>query len=770
MARQCLFHIVFLFVVGNCLAKRAPWPPAAKEGEARTFYVDVNSLGKGNGKTIANAFRTIQDCVNHLEIAGDKCLVLPGRYHEEVKIDGKFASKENPFVIEGFEDTHPVLDGTTEIKGKFVNDDQQLVWKQLQDDKLNCKEYPIYYTPYDQKVWQLFIDGEMMTNARWPNARWSDKSLFDASLWGKSSHKTTEKIMYDKDRKLAKSWIDATGAIAVLNIGSWNTFISKVLSHKRGQDWFAFNNTWGHLDHFKPDVGQYFLESKLEFLDSEEEWFIDDKYIYLWAPNGIDPSNSKVMGKSSSFAFTITNSSNIAFKNMDFFATAIKTIPDSKRASLVGNLHFENLNFKYPSYSKRMLGVARKPEGMNVDADSNKVEEIGDLGFVNCTWYGSDGVPLTFSGNNVLLRNNLWEMNDWSCANNDFPSGGIGTILSGNSRNETFIRNRILNNGASAGYRPANYAVAKLNEISGQCWGLGQSDGSGIQVNRGTQSAHSVIMQNWVHDQPKIGIRFDCPNHGSNWDNVGKGATVRENVVWNAGGIMVKGDNHSAIRNMAFAPSYCHQQGKLKPHLLVPHWIGTNPIPFNNHTKVIGNIADLSNGGVSRITKKRIPMSGDHIENNFPQPWNACDDVVANLVDFANLDFRPKVGSAYANAGAGPYKAGLNDEYWIPGRQSRSASRPIPADGVKIAAGRDALIFLQAYEADGHDVYFGVSHGVVARRAPKTLLKKLKGSSNMCPLPSNMRSDQKYFWAVDARVGDEVRRGPVWTFFVEADE
>ena len=64
---------------------------------------------------------------------------------------------------------------------------------------------------------------------------------------------------------------------------------------------------------------------------------------------------------------------------------------------------------------------------------------------------------------------------------------------------------------------------------------------------------------------------------------------------------MVKGDNHSAIRNMAFAPSYCHQQGKLKPHLLVPHWIGTNPIPFNNHTKVIGNIADLSNGGVSRL-------------------------------------------------------------------------------------------------------------------------------------------------------------------------
>ena len=42
-----------------------------------------------------------QECVNHLEIAGDKCLILPGRYHEEVIINNKFATKEKPFVIEG---------------------------------------------------------------------------------------------------------------------------------------------------------------------------------------------------------------------------------------------------------------------------------------------------------------------------------------------------------------------------------------------------------------------------------------------------------------------------------------------------------------------------------------------------------------------------------------------------------------------------------------------------------------------------------------------
>ena len=67
------------------------------------------------------------------------------------------------------------------------------------------------------------------------------------------------------------------------------------------------------------------------------------------------------------------------------------------------------------------------------------------------------------------------------------------------------------------------------------------------------------------------------------------------------GGIMVKGDNHTVTKNLAFSPLYCHQRNtRLKPHINVPHWIGTNPIPFNNHTKVKLNIADYSNGGTSR--------------------------------------------------------------------------------------------------------------------------------------------------------------------------
>ena len=55
-----------------------------------------------------------------------------------------------PSTLLGLEESRPTVEGTTEIKGKFLDENNKLVWKQLEDG--NCKKYPIYYTPYDQKV------------------------------------------------------------------------------------------------------------------------------------------------------------------------------------------------------------------------------------------------------------------------------------------------------------------------------------------------------------------------------------------------------------------------------------------------------------------------------------------------------------------------------------------------------------------------------------------------------------------------------------------
>lgn len=52
---------------------------------------------------------------------------------------------------------------------------------------------------------------------------------------------------------------------------------------------------------------------------------------------------------------------------------------------------------------------------------------------------------------------------------------------------------------------------------------------------------------NWVHDQPKYGLRFDGEP-----PNIGTYGTMKNNVVFRCNGLMVKGDYHTANQNTVF--------------------------------------------------------------------------------------------------------------------------------------------------------------------------------------------------------------------------
>lgn len=162
----------------------------------------------------------IQDCVNNLKEPGDECLIQPGSYHEHVTITNKHGNEGNPIIIRGAPGGKTKLDGTVPLKPV--------------DGKWDKMENGIYKAVIDQDIWQLFIDDEMMTNARWPNSLWSDKTIFDNQYWAHSSTKSTRGLMIDGGKhKLAASGLNATGAMAVLNVGSFCTFTRKVLKHDK---------------------------------------------------------------------------------------------------------------------------------------------------------------------------------------------------------------------------------------------------------------------------------------------------------------------------------------------------------------------------------------------------------------------------------------------------------------------------------------------------------------------------------------------------------
>ena len=249
------------------------------------YYVDGAKGDDANaGESNTTAFATIKTCIDALTNPGDECHIRIGRYHHpEYQIYGKIGSPSHPMIIRGYQNEIPIIDGTIPLTPKAG-------W--------NAGINGIYSAQLSQDIWQLFVDGEMMTNARWPNALWSDKTVFLNKYWAKSATSSTRGRMDDNgDLELAGSGLNATGAMAILNIGSFNTFTAIVKDHTPGQNFFTYPDTFGDIK-FKASHNQYFLEDKLEFLDNAGEWFYDKstKTVYVKTLDGKSPEG-RIRGK-----------------------------------------------------------------------------------------------------------------------------------------------------------------------------------------------------------------------------------------------------------------------------------------------------------------------------------------------------------------------------------------------------------------------------------------------------------------------------------------
>ena len=280
------------------------------------------------------------------------------------------------------------------------------------------------------------------------------------------------------------------------------------------------------------------------------------------------------------------------------------------------------------------------------------------------------------------------------------------------------------------------------------------NDGAGIQLQTGPQQGVSVS-HNWVHDSPKSWIRFDSsPGH------LGYNGYQGYNVIWNAGGVMVKGDNHTVENNLAIKST----TGDCS--LCVIYKIRHLPEIMNNNTVVVNNAASQADGGVNvdEGGGARWPMAGAVIENNFSNK-----SVEDHIYDPANKDFRPIPGGVFTEGEdiIGPYLPdNAESVYWIPGRRLYKTSNPIPGDGATVHS-RDCLMFLPAYQADSHDVYFGNDYDSVDQATQDDDVFQYStatGEENIVFL--EMEKGQTYFWRIDARIGDKTLKGDIWGFMI----
>ncbi len=590
------------------------------------YYVS-NFGSMFNPGTFDSPFLKIQQAADIME-AGDTCYIRQGTYHENITLDNQDGSALSPIVFTSYNNERVVLDGTILIDS---------LWTPYIDN--------IWVADIDFDVWQLFVGYEEMVMARWPNAKFSD-----GTIWDKENHWAHGTIDDDENAYINGEMIDAPhgdvslenigfnieGATAILNVGSFKTYTREVLNHT--------GNTFSYepVDLWKTKHHDYFLENKIEFLDSEGEWFFDSdsSKLYLWPPDNIDPNTLDIRGKVQSYAFEVSNSDYVEIRDIEFFGTTFKF--DNSDYSKV-----DYCNLVYPSCYKRMLGVvATQPEMSIFNSSSNCIVS-------NSAFRYTDGPALEMYSSNNTVDNCYFYHIDYSATD---LNGLMTTIQLGGSNN-VFRRNTMHKMGASATLNPGNSAIIELNDMSDS--GHMQSDGALVQCMVG-QQPNVQIRYNWLHDTEKFGARFDGEGDGY-------GGNMHHNVIWNVqGGIMVKGYNHNIYNNTAF------DNGEKNDIIIMIDQGG------NEGTITLNNAANKI-AGHRTGSYESYPVPGDY-ENN----WNGYEnnlDIKDLLVDAENNDFRPIQNSDLIDSGLfddnfifdyygnnpdiGAYEY-LGD-YWIPG-------------------------------------------------------------------------------------------------------
>jgi len=590
------------------------------------YYVSKTGNVNNSG-TFDEPFLYIQQAANIMQ-AGDICYIRQGVYHENIILDNQDGNLNEKITFTSYNNERIVLDGTVKIDS---------LWIPYQGN--------IWVAEIDFDIWQLFVDYQEMVMARWPNAKFQD-----ASIWDKENYWAHGLIDEDENAYQNGTMIDAPhgdislenigfnieGAIAILNVGSFKTFTRKVLTHNGN------TFTYEPVDLWKTKHHDYFLEQKLEFLDSEGEWFYDADLskIYFWPPNDINPNTLNIRGKIQSYAFNVTNSDYIEIKNLDFFGTTFN-FHNSDNALI------EHCNLFYPSCYKRMLGITGTQPEMSIFTSSSNCKVS------NSAFRYTDGSALEMYSNNNTIDNCYFYHIDYTATD----LNGLMTTIQMGGDNNIFRRNTMHKMGASATLNPGDAAIIELNNMSDS--GHMQSDGALIQCMVG-QQPNVQIRYNWLHNTKKFGARFDGEGDGY-------GGHIHHNVIWNVqGGIMVKGYNHNIYNNTAF------DNGDKNDIIIMIEQGG------NDGTLTINNAAN-------KIAGHRTGVYEDHpVPGIYENNWNGYQtelDIKDLLIDIENNNFRPIENSVLVDGGLlnenlninyqgeypdiGAYEFG--GEYWIPG-------------------------------------------------------------------------------------------------------
>ncbi len=761
-----LFSLCLLF---GCLSQAFP----------ADIYVATNG-NPGAAGSYGDPLGSIQDAADAAN-PGDTVYIRGGKYHEAITIDGLVGNATNRVAFQNYSNEEVVVAGTIPVTNSWSQ------WSQNSN---------VWKTTVAEDVWQLFVDGKAMTGARWPNVQkdWMEPDTGDGhnptpfsywdqeTTWAKITDSSSWGHMVNDDLKFDLSGQNKSyeGGIFVgfrcLATGN-DIFNALITNHVAGTaDLYHAKEQYGESpNESQPASGaRYFIEGHINCLDAPGEWFYDKDTgeVYVWFRDSGSPAGRYIEAKNQNFVLTVKNSEFIDFKGITLLGAAFK-LDETYETS------FEDCNFLYSSYLKKMLGVY-KGGGVQDGYSAPFNHTVGsrdpaNLTWRNCEFFGSEGISLYIRTTGGHLVENCWFHNA------QFGRSLFGAVSDKKGSGTTLRRNTFHTLGVANATKNGPHGLLEYNLAYNFMF---HGDFSVYQIPMPTQPT-TTVRYNWaLNGAGRNGIRFDGDYANTN-------CMVHHTVSMNNNrGFRIKGDQHRVYNitalgngpksdiNLALEKfyGYVHPDHKDDDPLDL-QYVTNSPLP--GWPAAPGRRGDLPYHGNENSIVRNI--AGDVIDNWPLQPSDAVGIWHGNvqgktlfdeLRDPANWDFRPKAGSDLEDAGTnvtgftegyagaapdlGAYESGCTN-YWLPGRIFEQASVPIPLDGTLNARPDADLIWQRGMDALSHNVYLGT--------ASNSLTFRINQMNNIFDAGA-LQTNQTYYWRIDTVKSGATVTGEVWSFTV----
>ena len=565
-------------------------------------YFVSNDGSDSNPGSFQAPFRTIQHAIDVVK-PGDVVSIRGGSYRERLRIQDLNGRDDARITFENYQNENVVLTGADPITTVWQKHDGN-IWK----------------TNLDFDVSQLYLDGKMLTAARWPNItkEWDRLDNSDRrnatpdSYWDIEGTRALALVdselpnvytNHESKQRLSDLDFSVDGAMLVPHKSFGLTHSGEIINHKAGEssfdidpnfelwlrspgqkvlknfNWISGNDGSVETADLWPTKNgpvqgtrqfHYHLEGHLGFLDRPQEWHYDKESgdLYVWLPDEEDPNLSDLHARAWDRSTSYIADPD---KNPDADYHLLLEIEDSSFLDFNGitlhtgtfeldgstNLNFDQMRFLYPTYDGRMLKDGRRP------------------------LYENHIKPVSLKG-----RPELQEIPDSNISfiNSEFANGISGLLRAAGPGLE--LKNSYLHNVRDRGALRVNPAArmnverntfhtfgyggaGKIGDSS--VWRYnhihsfhGDGDISGIQVPASSQEG-ALIAYNWIHDAPgRNGIRFDGSPAGIR-------GTAHHNVARQTRrGMRMKGDQHKIMNNTLvsnFSYDFSAERGKFFGYL-----------------------------------------------------------------------------------------------------------------------------------------------------------------------------------------------------------